>query len=54
MLPSLLEGLGLTAVRHFARLMPLVLEWVQAADAATRLAALSALAGLVRYVYRKL
>ncbi|PNG99881.1 hypothetical protein TSOC_014329, partial [Tetrabaena socialis] len=40
--------LGLTLCRHLTRLMPLLLEWLHAWDAASREAALAALAEVVR------
>jgi hypothetical protein len=37
------QAMGLATVRHFSRLMPLLLEWIHAPDLNTRLAALQAL-----------
>lgn len=45
---GLCRQLGLTLLRHTARLMPLLLEWLHAHDAATRVAALTLLADVVR------
>lgn len=43
--------LGLTLLRHSGRLMPLLLEWLHAHDASTRVAALDALAAVVRVTW---
>lgn len=37
------QAMGLALVRHFSRLLPLLLEWVSATDVDTRLAALPVL-----------
>ncbi len=50
-MPYIATCLGLTLLRHFGRLTPLLLEWLHAHDVSTRVAALDALAAVVRVTW---
>ncbi len=51
---QLLPALGLCLVRHFARLMPLLLHWVHAHDLESRVAALHYLASVTRQCWPRM
>jgi hypothetical protein len=49
-----MQAMGLASVRAFARLLPLLLEWVHAPDQDTRLAALAALHAVLSRTWPRL
>jgi hypothetical protein len=53
-LARLIPRLGLYVVRHFAALMPLLLEWTHAYDADSSVAALQVLEQLVRHAWPRM
>ncbi|BDA44453.1 Uncharacterized protein At2g39910 at C-terminar half [Coccomyxa sp. Obi] len=50
----LLQAMGLASVRHFSRLLPLLLEWLHAPDLDTRLAAAPVLHAVLKHTWPRL
>lgn len=46
--------MGLASVRHFSRLLPLLLEWLHAPDMDTRLAAAPVLHAVLKHTWPRL
>ena len=49
-----LQAMGLASVRHFSRLLPLLLEWLHAPDMDSRLAAAPVLHAVLKHTWPRL